>query len=276
MKTGMSTACFFSRELNENALREIAKLNIKNAEIFFSAQMEYRPDFINELVRIQENEGLNIVSIHALPTQFEPQLFSTHPRQYEEAMGVFENVLQAARQLSASIYVFHGPVYLKIARKLNLNMEFVGERLTHLANLAQSYGVALCYENVHWCWYNSPGFATALKQHTHSDNLYFTLDMKQAAQSGFPVLEYMKDMGNKLRHVHVCDYKLDEERGIVPCLPFEGEANWEGIRNKLIEIGYDGYLMLEVYATNYGKYAELKDTYNQVHQYFTHSGSAVL
>lgn len=268
MKTGMSTACFFGRVFNEDALREIGRLGIRDAEIFFSAMMEYGTEFVADLRRICDGEGINMVSVHALPTQFEPQLFSGHGRQYAEALGIYEDVLRAANRLGAQVYVFHGPVYLKIAKKLHLDMEFVGERVTKLAELAKQYGVALCYENVHWCWYNAPGFARELSAHCGSDNLYFTLDMKQAAQSGYDLMEYIDDMGGRLRHVHLCDYKKDRKKGVIPCLPFEGQTDWDALKRKLQETGYDRYLMLEVYANNYESYGQLYDTYRKIEAFF--------
>lgn len=268
MNVGISTACFFGRVYNEAALREIGRLGVREAEIFFSAQMEYRPPFVRELVRICEAEDIRMVSVHALPTQFEPQLFSSHGRQYEEALGVFDQVLDAANMLGAGIYVFHGPVHLKIAKKLKLDMGFAGDRVSVLAERAKARGVALCYENVHWCWYNMPGFSRELSARVDSDNLFFTLDMKQAAQSGYSVFDYMDDMGGRMKHVHICDYRKHPENGVLPCLPFEGETDWETVRQRLADMRYEGVLMLEVYANDYTGYAGLQDCYERVGAFF--------
>ncbi len=268
MRTGMSTACFFGKVYNEQALREIAKLGIRDAEIFFSAHMEYQKGFIRELRHIRDGEGMRIGSVHALPTQFEPQLFSRHQRQFEEALGVFDEVLGAAAALAAENYVFHGPMRIKIAKNVPVDLDFAAERAFLLAERAKTYGVALCYENVHWCWYRYPGFAKELSARCKSDNLFFTLDMKQAAQSGYDVLDYVDDMGKRLKHIHLCDYRKDAEKGIIPCLPFSGQADWEAIREKLVETGYDQMLILEVYANDYRTYAELKDNYDRVTRFF--------
>ncbi len=264
----MSTACFFGRMLNEEALRKIGELGVKRAEVFFSAQMEYTDEFTAELAAICGEFGIKMVSVHALPTQFEPQLFARHPRQYEEAIAIYKNVLHAARALGAEKYIFHGPIHLKIARKPSIDIGFTAERATELAEIAAGFGVKLCYENVHWCWYNMPGFATELMARAKTDNLYFTLDMKQAAQSGFPVTDYIADMGSRLAHVHLCDHRVDAERGIVPCLPFEGEADWEAMRTALRSSGFAGSMMLEVYSSNYKDFDTLKKCYEGVAKYF--------
>ncbi len=264
----MSTACFFGRMLNEEALLKIGELGVKYAEVFFSAQMEYTDEFTGGLAATCKEFGIKMVSVHALPTQFEPQLFSRHPRQYKEAMEVYKKVLRAAKALGAEKYVFHGPIHLKIARKPSVDMGFAADRATELAEIAKLCGVKLCYENVHWCWYNMPGFASELVARAQTDNLYFTLDMKQAAQSGFPVTDYIDDMGSRLAHVHLCDHRVDAERGIMPCLPFEGEADWAGMRAALSAAHFSGTMMLEVYSSNYKDFEMLKNCYESVAEYF--------
>ncbi len=268
MTVGMSTACFYNRLYNEQALEEMGRMGIRDAEVFFSARMEYEEPFVVLCKDICDTYGITVHAVHALPIQFEPQLFSRHGRQFEEALGIYRTVLRAGQILGAKNYVFHGATHLKIARKLTLDMAFAGERASLLADCAAEYGIALCYENVHWCWYNIPGFARALCAHAKSDNLYFTLDMKQAAQSGHDLFDYIDDMGGRLRHIHVCDYEISAEAGVVPRMPFRGQADWRRLRQKLREVNYGGALMLEVYSNNYGTYDELMETYNEARQFF--------
>ncbi len=268
METGMSTACFFCRLYNEESIRKMADMGIRNVELFFSAMGEYQKTFTDEIRRICDGEGVRVRSVHALCTQFEPQLFSMHDRQREEALTVYQQVLDAAAELSAGVYVFHGPMNLKRAKTFHVNYERAGERTGVLAEAAKQRGVKLAYENVHWCWYAKPGFAQKLLEHTDSDNLYFTLDIKQAAQSGYEVAEYVEDMGDKLAHIHVCDYRKDEKRGIVPCLPFEGEMDWGGMKEKLNAMDYHAMMMLEVYPSDYRTYDDLLDNYHKVRDFF--------
>ncbi|MEA4853888.1 MAG: sugar phosphate isomerase/epimerase [Christensenella sp.] len=268
MKTGMSTACFFCREYNEEAVRKMAGMGIREIELFFSAYMEYKKTFTDEINRICNGEGMTVRSIHALCTQFEPQLFSRHDRQRQEAMDTYRHVLDAAENLGAGLYVFHGAMSLKHACMMHVNYEWAGECVTPLAEQAAERGVKLAYENVHWCWYNRPGFAQSLLKNTDSDNLYFTLDIKQAAQSGYAVEAFLDDMGSRLAHVHLCDYTKDPKKGIMPCLPFSGEVNWQGMKQKLLDMSYSGVLMLEVYPGDYKTYEDLKENYDQTAMFF--------
>lgn len=268
MNVGMSTACFFGRLLNEEALREIGDMGIHLAEVFFAGQCEYRPSFVHELRRIAREKDIHIRSVHAFTTQFEPQLFSIHPRQFQEAKETLYQVLDAAAALGADTYVFHGPPYLKRARKLEVDYPRVGQTMSEIADLAAEYGVRLCYETVHWCWYHFPDFAPRLLEHVSSDNLFFTLDMKQAAQSGYEMTEYIDKMDGRLAHVHVCDFAVDPERGTVPRMPMQGQADWSGLRDKLREVDFKGDLMLEVYTRDYDTREQLMDSYEAVRSYF--------
>lgn len=274
MEFGMSTACFYGADLNEDALAKIGDMGIPNAEIFFAGMVEYEPSFVRTLRNVARDNGVAIRSVHALTTQFEPQLFTAHPRQFDEAMDLYCKVLEAAHTLGASVYVFHGPAFLKKARRMKVNFEAAGERFSMLADIAAEYGVRLCYETVHWCWYQYPDFAARLLEHVASDNLRFTLDMKQAAQSGYDCCEYIDRMGGRLAHVHACDYRVDAEGGIEPALPMEGQADWSALRAKLEEIGYDDLVMLEVYAMNYDSLGELYDSYERVKRFFEEKAGA--
>ena len=269
MNFGMSTACFFLKCYTEDALDEIGKMGIKNAEVFFCAQSEYDPKFVKELKKRADDYGIRIYSTHALNTQFEPQLFSWHDRQREEAYDVYKRVLEADVILGAEVYVFHGPTNVKIANKLNINYEYAGMMATQVAETAKSFGVKLAYETVHWCWYANPDFPQKLEPYLDTDNLFYTLDLKQAAQSRHPFTAYINGMGGRLANVHVCDYQTDDENSIIPKLPFNGILDFNELKQSLENVGYDGGIILEVYQHNYRDYNELKACFYQIKEYFS-------
>ena len=118
----MSTACFFCRLYNEESVAKMAKLGVREMEIFFSAMSEYEKTFTDGLRRTATNAGARIRSIHALCTQFEPQLYSAHKRQYMEALDIFDRATDAAANLGAEIYVFHGPMNVKRAKTFRVKL----------------------------------------------------------------------------------------------------------------------------------------------------------
>ena len=270
MKVGISTACFFGRLNTEKALMELGKMGVPYSEVFLSSFSEYTPKFANELIKIARDYAVEIVSVHALNTQFEPQLFSVNERQRSDAMDVCERVFDAAQLLGASLYVMHGPMAIKRnARHCRWDFARFAEVTDVLAGMAKSRGFALTWENVHWCQYYAPEFAQGLMSHCQSDNVFFTLDVKQAAQSGYPVADYIDDMGDRLVNVHLCDY-VDDGGDIALRLPFEdGECDLIALRDAL---PVNGSVILEVYEHNYSDYAHLKRCYEKTRAFFQGAG----
>lgn len=264
MIVGMSTACFFPNFGCEQAVTKIGELGISDAEVFFSTFSEYKPEFVKEVKKRADEYCTNINSVHAYSLQFEPQLFSRYERSRQDALDIYEQVLRAGAQLGAKVYVMHGPAHVKHACKLNLNYEYIAERVLPLCELAKSYGIKLTWENVHWCWYAQPLFPEKLQKHLGDANLYYTLDVKQAAQSGYEPIEYIKHTADRLQNVHICDYVKTCNRGIVPVLPFNGEMDFDSLKKALANIEYSGAVMLEVYSDNYSNFDELRKTYCEV------------
>ena len=91
----------------------IAKAPIElEASAFLTAFCEYDESFATLLNKNRKDMAFN--SIHALTTQFEPQLYSKNPRALEGAYYVLEKVLKAGEIIGAKNYTFHG--YARIKR----------------------------------------------------------------------------------------------------------------------------------------------------------------
>ena len=269
MKFGMSTACFFPKLNCEEAVSQIGKMGIKNIEVFFSTLSEYEKSFIKELKTIADASGVSVYSVHALSLQFEPQLFSSHRRSRKDALCIYEKVLEAGAELGASVYVMHGPAHVKRACSLDLNYEYIAEKTLPLCDMAKSYDIKLTWENVHWCWYAQPQFPKLLEEHLGSGKLFYTLDIKQAAQSGYEPTEYLEYTQGSLANIHVCDYIKKTDGSIMPELPFKGQMDDAKIKGILSENEYEGAVMLEVYSNNYNSQSELHRTYREVKNSFS-------
>ncbi len=269
MVFGMSTACFFPKIYNEDAIDAMGKMGIANIEIFFSCMSEYKPEFVKELKKRAEAWGINVNSVHAFSLQFEPQLFSTHDRARQEAFDIYKQVIEAGAVLGAGSYVFHGPANVKRARSLVLDYDAIAKKTEPLANFAADAGIKLSWENVHWCWYAAPDFPQKLLPLLPENSLWFTLDLKQAVQSGFDPAEYIRGAKGRLSNVHLCDVIHDEKLGVIPVLPFHGIIDFSSIKNALNKNHYDGAMILEVYSHNYQNNNELLFNYNHVKYFFS-------
>lgn len=251
MEIGMSTASFFGLYHTEDALRQIGEMGLSLCEIFLDSYSEYDEAFVLTLLDIVRSYQLKVHSVHAMGTQFEPQLFSVNDRQKKDAYHVLGRVMKAARILGAECFVFHGPLNLKRSFHRR-NYDVFGRTVDEIADFCSDFGIKLAWENVHWCAYSMPGFARELREHCGTDNLYYTLDLKQAAFSGYAIQEYIEDMDGDMVNLHICDYSLSDD-GVRPLLPGKGECDWEAVRDALARQGYRGPAIIEVYQdSRYG------------------------
>lgn len=258
MDIGVSTATYFTRLYTEQALVPIAKLGADVCEIFFATHSEYTHEFgeiiNNELKKAQQYSPLRVHSVHALTNQFEPELFSLNDRAFDDAFATFKKVCAIASQVGANSYTFHGATMLK---KINYNFNYphISKRVNLLTDTAKEYGIKFCYENVHWAYFCCPEYFKVLKE--MCPDLGCVLDIKQAMQSGIDYKDYLDVMKGRLNTVHLCDF--DENRKLA--IPGRGKFDFVEFFKRLMESGYDGVCLMEVYAKDYSIDSELKEAY---------------
>ena len=255
MKDGVSTATLYERATNEDALVLLDGIDARIVEIFLESFCEYTPDYANLL---KSRLGrLEVHSVHTLNTHFEPQLFSPNERAYNDAYGIYHNVLKCAEILNAKNYTMHGRIRMKRGAKFN-NYAQTGDYFKKLTALAKEYGVNLCLENVEWAMYSASGYFSEVKD--YAPDLCACLDVKQARIAGCDYHGYLKEMGNRLKTVHVSDYDAD---GRV-LLPGKGLFDFERFIGELYKEEFDGPLLIEVYKESYSSLDEVGESLNYI------------
>ncbi len=252
MQAGVSTASLFMRKNNEEALPLLNELGVTLAEVFLTSFSEYGYPFADVLSA--KKGDLTVNSVHDLNTEFEPQLFSKHPRVREDAYGWLDKVLQSANALGAPYYTFHGTSRVKRASRSGKHDDFNAmiEGFSALTEYCEKKGVTLCLENVEWSTYNRIGVFKTLSNEISA--LRGVLDIKQARISEYPYEKYVEEMGEKLAYAHVSD--IDQNGKIR--LPGQGVFDYETLIKRLQDVGFDGALLIEVYNGDYGLETELK------------------
>lgn len=250
MLVGISTATYFTKLVTENCFSVIWRNGGKIAEVFLTTYSEFEEDFAH-LLNSQKGD-VQITSIHALSTAFEPQLFNRAERTRRDAEFFFRKVLRAGQILGAKYYTFHGSTRMKKTQKID--PVFFGNRMKELGDIALEYGITLCLETVHWCAFNSPDFFKTVKE--CAPNIGVTLDIKQAWQSGYDWTEYLDVIGDRLKVVHLCDH--DAEGNI--CMVGKGVFPFDKLIERLNTDGYNGGLIIEQYAKDYSSYDEVGES----------------
>ena len=260
MKIGISTASLFLRKENHEALPFFNDLGVETAEVFLSSFREYSKAYGEKLSKLKGQVQIN--SVHDLNSQFEPQLFNRHAGVKEDAYMILQNVLDAAKELSAPYYTFHAITRAKRAARSGENDNFPSliKNFKEISDFCQKSGVTLCLENVEWATYNRPGVFSKIAEGV--PQMKGVLDIKQARISEYPYHLYLEEMGEKLAYAHISDI---DENGKMR-LPGMGVFNFEEMIKRLQDVGFDGALIIEVYENDYEKEEELKTSCEYVQE----------
>ena len=188
MQLGVSTASFFTRSETEDTLNLIQDMGFEICEVFLTTFREYRKEFIDMLY--ERKRSIRIYSIHTLNQQFEPELFNKWTRTREDAEEFFREIAYACARLDADYYTFHGPPRLKRTPYI-IDYPWMAKRIGELNDILAECGshAKICYENVHWTFFNSPEFLERLSEYISTP---VCLDIKQAMQSKVPLDDYLK------------------------------------------------------------------------------------
>lgn len=256
MKVGISTASFFTKLPTESVFDALRQMRCKVTEVFLNTYYEYEKAFVEALY--ERVGAIEINSVHALGTQFEPELFNESQRVRTDAELFFRKVCIAGKVLGAKYYTFHGPMMFK-NKKYNIDFVKFATRLNEIIEIALSYGIELSYENIHYSYFSEPAFFETLSG--LCPKLRATLDTKHAVLSGYNINKYIDVMGSRLSTVHICDVSKFGN----PCLPGKGKIDFDKLMQSLLKAQYTGDLLIEVYNNTYADVKELKSAYDHIY-----------
>lgn len=249
MRAGISTACFYPYTNTEDTLDIIKDLGFNVCEAFLETESETAYDYVSMLKEKADKLGLAIYSVHAFAASFEPFLFDRYPRRRKEMQERFISVCRAANILGAKCYTFHG---------FRKNMGYIdiknaAEEMDNLCKIAQQYDVKLAWENVVWCRTSEPSFTKSVVENM-KENIYFTLDIKQAIRSGHTPMEYLDIYRNRILNLHIND--ADENSSCL--LPGKGNVNLVEVINEAKKFNSSIPLIIEVYNENFKDLEDLR------------------
>ncbi len=255
MKAGISTASFFNRIYNEEAFLHLNLLGCDLVEVFFTTYSEYEEDFAKKMAQSQGN--IVVHSVHALGTQFEPELYNVTSRVRSDAEKLFKKVCRAAQILNAKFLTFHGPYRMK-KKPYNIDYKKLGRRTNEIIDIAKAYGLKLSYENVHYAFFNEPSFFQNLKE--YCPELFGTLDIKQSVQGGVNPYDILDAIGDRLSTVHICDIQSNNETAAIG----KGTFDFEKLINTLKHKEVKAPIILELYSKDYDTLDDLKANFEYI------------
>ncbi len=254
MKLGVSTSCFYPLE-TELSLEEIGKAGIKNTEIFFNAESELKPAFIDILNSIQNEYNINVISVHPTMSLAESfMIFSEYERRYYQALDDFARYSEIAAELGAEYIILHGGKPNGI-----LNDEEYCERYMALNQQTQKNGVTVLQENVTNFRAGDIEFLRSMRNILKND-AQFCLDIKQTIRSGYDPFDLIEEFFDNIKHYHISDHSLAGD-----CLlPLNGKFNFPLFFKTLDKNNYNGACVIEVYKNAYREFNEVFNSYNKL------------
>ena len=260
---GISTASFFDTLMIEDAPALLRQWGADCVEYYLNSYCEYDPAFVDSLAKETEDAGIRVVGVHPMSLQYEPLLFTPHPRQRADAMKAYELVLRAGERLHADHYVLHGPVVLNGVAK-NLQLTRLAPIFDTLSDMAEDHGLKLTLENVSYSIMPTPEIGLEIRSLIRKP-LYHTLDIKQAIRAGVDPLAFVEAFGESILAVHACDCDFSDGRPRY-CLPPFGGYDFKVLIDALKAKAFQGAVLLEAYSDMYRDKTELKDAYYALKQ----------
>lgn len=251
MSFGISSASLYPLE-TEKSLEMIGKKNIPCAEVFFNSINEHKDDFVDKLVKLRDEYGIKISSVHpafSLSESF--LLFSAYERRTEEGFEIYKRYGEIASRLGAKYVILHGG-------KPNNVLDDYGyiERFYKLSSVVKEQGAVLLQENV----VNfRAGSAEFLKKFTEylKDDADICFDIKQAIRGNYDPIETINSIGKYIRHYHISD-NCESSDCMLPCL---GNFDFNEFIKAASKFDYKGDYIIEVYRSAYNGYEELFSSY---------------
>ena len=237
MKIGISTACLYPMH-TEEAFEIIASRGVELTEIFFNANCELQPWFIDELCNIKSRYGINVSSIHPTMSLAESfMLFSNYDRRFDEGMDSFKRYGEIAATLGAKYVILHGG---KPNNAID-NREYF-DRFAKVGEFVRQNGAVLLQENV--VNFRAGNIDTLKNMSDYlGSSAQFCLDVKQSIRGGYSPYDVLHLLGPKIKHLHLSDSNQTHD-----CLlAGDGDFDFKKFIATARQCGYEGDAVIEVY-----------------------------
>jgi sugar phosphate isomerase/epimerase len=234
MRIGMGTTCVYPLGLEE-AFRTAAELGFDGVEVMVTRDEATQSAAL--LRALVEDYGVPVLSIHA------PVLLLTHFVWGRDPRVKLERSAALAAELGADTVVVHPP--------FRWQSGYADGFLDIVRSTAAASGVSVAVENM-FPWKVAGRAMAAYSPGWNPlpmDCDAVTLDFSHAALSGVDGLHLAEELGDRLRHVHLCDGSgaLDESRVFDEHLvPGRGTQPVAEVLQRLAGSGWSGSVVAEV------------------------------
>jgi sugar phosphate isomerase/epimerase len=226
----------------EYALDHLSSLNLRAVELWCKGQHVTPYDCEEQVRRVREMIASRSMEVSALSAHLD---YITSNRELrEENIRKFERVISLARLfdvrlvVTASGYLHGKPPSREMERRFL-------DALERLAGHAEDSRVTIALEPEPEKFLRTPEQAVSYIQAVGSDAVKTVCDLSHAIALNMTPMEFISKMQEYLVHVHVDDARYGEHphRHLIPG---EGDVNYRELFRYLEDIGYEGWLSLEL------------------------------
>ena len=229
--TSVKDLYYLANGSTEKALRDISSTGYEGFELFEGNLMQYagRED---ELHGLMEELRLEMVAVYSGANFIYPGIL-------EDELSKIEGVARLAARFGAEHLVLGGGA-VRAAGIREEDYRLLAEGLEKAVALADEAGLVTSYHPHLGSCVESPEQVERLFEYT---GINFCPDTAHLEAGGGDSANLISTYGDRVRYVHLKDYK---DGGFLPL--GQGELDFTSILNALRDIGYDGWIAVELDA----------------------------
>lgn len=243
-QVGISTACYYPKD-TFLSLEEVLSAGVRVCEVFMNSLQELEKSNLSRYLEKLKEHDAHVISFHPYTSAFESLLFfSEYGERLNDGLELYKRFFEGAACLGAKYFVFHGERNIPTFSRGLSDDETIVRAYTALIETAKSFGLTFTQENVNNHRSHTPEYIRKLRGLV--PELRYTFDLKQAFRANQEYSAIIREMGDRLCHIHINDFGEHE-----CCLPFTGNADLNDVKKCLSEINYSGDFILEVYRASF-------------------------
>lgn len=251
MKYGICNEHFTDRSLS-NTVHILADMGYDGVEItpwtIVDSPLEATPETLNSVRATVEKAGLDVIGVPRVFAAGDSEYHIGHPEAaIRERTGRYlESVVDLCAAIGGSVVIFGSPNQRSVPQGTESTTVWRNAVKTfsdaRLLERLEATGVTLCMEPLSPAYTNfvtTTAEAIEFAEDVGHPNVGVALDGFHLSRESRPVTECIRDASQQLKHFHSDG---DTGRGAA-----EGSLEYVPIVSALKDIGYDGYLSLEIH-----------------------------
>ncbi|MHA2012412.1 MAG: sugar phosphate isomerase/epimerase family protein [Candidatus Helarchaeota archaeon] len=258
-KKGINQWAFPAQMRMENIFKLAKRAEFDGVEVVIAKEGEINlnstEEDIKKIVELSKSAGVEISSL-ATGLFWDYSLTSDNSSEREKAKRIVKKMLEVASWLEVdtilivpgAVDVFFKPGFPVVSYDMVYKRSF--QALKELAPIAETYKINIAIENVWNKFLLSPVEMKHFIDSIGSSYVGVYFDVGNVLQIGFPE-QWIKILGSRIKKVHVKDFKksIGTADGFVNLL--YGDVNWPDVISALKEIGYNSYIIAELFPPKF-------------------------